>query len=1815
MFVKSITPGSNASRVISAALSFALVMGGTPVAAFAEVSSPATSENPATAPTLSPLGDETAVLAVEVYSVSFLSAATNKSTATYTDADTIRANATLKDANGSKVTFDETYVTYQWQQSDAQRGPWTNIEGATSRDLNLRGLGGKYVNCLITAKNPVPNGSYPSNSRSRGQAVTATASTAIDVYNVTGPTPVATEVGTTITGTATARNHTPQDVSTNKGVTWTWYLNTTASTTGGTKIQGATGNSFTIPQDDANYLGKYIYCTANGGNGEVASNSYAGPIKAKEAAVPAKVTLTQVSALGIPNVGESLTATAYIGSKEATEADKVTYQWQYADTKTTTDISFKDIKGATNSLFVIPEKITDASTNQEVSLIGKYLRVKATAANTVASTTKVTYGSERSLVDPLGPVTRKGEYSLSSAELTTSGVCVNDGDTLGVKAKYIDDTRIEGNVPADAKLTYEWYVADSSDRTNVGTKVSTNATYQLSTAQVGKYIYVKVAAGMNTVTSDRYQVAAANTYEFKQINTTKQTALTTGDKAQVSVMAQALQPKNHATNRFVDVTQKAGVTYAWYTSDTNTDTSQWTQLTGLASSTISVPAAAANKYLKVVATSGTSSVSYVFAEKVADKNSVAGAIAVLQAKGVRGWTPAPVFGTDTNVNEILKAYLTEQGVNTQGFTVKVKTAEVTTPANMGISTADTDNGKITYYNVDPSTLSGSFAVRHQVTNLVFTISKDGISQEYTAPSFTMPWDEDKLEEYLTREANKMAITFASGENAQNVTQNLTLPWKAGAAGNTASWTNVEWSSNDEAVAIQKSAWGDVTGKVSRKASDRTVTLTATVSGLSNWDMPNNLDVTKTFEVTVKGDPQKAAEDTAALQEAVKNFTAQSITYMTNSKTTAADGNITTTRLQLPRTRTLGVDGKFYQVTYASNSPKVSINGYAAKVVRPLPGSAAEPVELTLTITDKNNKEVTASSKVAITLAPYTQQEIDDAVNLMSQAKGAYATGLTRGQTPNAVSNNLTPFQKIYLKEGKLTFSYSYAESSGVLGIVPQQLPGYSDMGAYNQARLFKSSNTAVVLNESLQLAWNSQKETQLTQWQPQPTYNKKVTINSVLTDERFEDAAKLYAKDPVWGAKLASLVNQEVAAQLTILGTTGKEDPNPTAVDPTVPQDPKKQVEVRVALIGPDAKGNIVPWVDYMTGKFTPGTTAVAATKAILEQHGYTCDDSGLTFSKLDGSTLPNGKTQQGAEEQKDGTWRYFVVYLNGEFMKVLPSNYELKDGDVISWVWGDGLTSTVDVPHVPNPQDPAKPAQDPAKPAQDPKTTTSSLPTTKANEVWSTNLLDGRAGALSGTTILDYKGKIFTAVGTSLKVTDAQTGKVVTSVALAARADAAGCRPVVVDGKIIIPLHNGVLQAIDATTYAPLWATPALPQSEGLDQQAISNLTVDGTKVIYGTAAAGFNDADLGGWLVCVDTQTGSVVWQHETKGAGYYWSGAALTADGNLIVANDAGTVTVRNGKTGALVSSVELGAAVRSAVVLNDAKDTAYVVTRDNGTLHKLSYTNGKLSRVTSQKFADWSTSTPVLFEGNVYVGAAFEKETGLAPAGLLAASAVHTPVSKFFSYGGLAVMDAATLKVKHVITSAGGAAIPGDVKSTPLVRKVGNAVYAYFTSNSDKSGVYSYKLGDTQATKIYDAGSKSQYSMGSIVEGSDGSLYYANDSGYLFKLATQTNGASNNNNQGDGSKENSGKSQQDNQGAGSTGTSGKSQQDNQGSTNYGDGQNGDRSGNTKSVNTKPVAKKLPQTDDTTLVAPVGILTGSGLTLLIASWVSRRKKYQGR
>ena len=1141
--------------------------------------------------------------AVDIYSALLAPAGSESGSYVYCVGDTVRALAKEK---GASSFIEASKLNYQWQQSDSKNGSYTDIPGETQETLALDdALQGKYVKCVVSSK--IGSSKYTTRATTAIAAAGSINVTKVQFEGSTGKV----NVGDTLTATATAASG---DVSDNPRVAWSWYYGD-SSTSCNTKVEGAQSNTFTVT--DA-YLGKYIQTRADGGFGEAKATR--GPVVEAGA-----VTLHHVELTGSAKAGAVLTAAAYISSySKVSPTDKVHYQWQYADSKTTSDSGFKDIQDAVDQPTYT---VSDA-------MVGKYIRVKAVSDGAVVSTQKPSYYGGTTSVDPIGPVTIAGQYTLSSVEIKDVATTILQvGRTVTPQAK-VSSGYYNQNAPDDAKLIYTWYAkgGEDGDWQQVTAGVSSDGTLTIGASLAGKTLKVTAYSLDNTVEwVSGTTVAAAGEYDLLRVITTPQaisstTHLVTGD----AVTAEA-QSKRADSNTINGVKVDDGVTFSWFAADTADG--QFAQLEGVEGANITVPAAAAGKYLKVVAASGSSRVETVFANKVIDRDSVDAVVQKLSDKNVK---PAPAYGNDTNLNSVLEAKIAELGF--QGVTAKVDSVQFVSTsdkATVGISAAaDSTNGDITFFDMDPNEYTGYNFDGLRTATVSFTLSKDGETAAYAPVGVNIPWNEDKLQQRLDNVAQQLVIGYSSGDNADAVTGKVTLPYCAGSANK----YEVAWESSSDQVKISGYGWSDYAGAVTRTASDRQVTLTATVKLLSNAGGDStSVTGTHAFDITVKGNPDKVAAEKAALQKKVDaGFTYDNVKYSGGNSVADKDG--LSDDLQMPTTRTLDVDGKYYKIEYSASTDRISFNGYKGTVYQPQPGESAAATSIMLTVTDKLNPEITASKTLDYQVEPLDQENVDAELALMEQAKAGYAAAILNGQDAKAVTGNLHAFQKAYLDaDGNLAWSYDRSTTDATaLGIVPVDLPGYDSMGTQGW-RTFKSSNQAVVSHENLQVT--------------QPEYNSKITITSNLSSQKYARYAERFPGNQTY----AKLANQEVTATITVTGTSGIANP---------------QVSATCSVIGVDAQGNQQTWAAAQNLTLANGATAADLSEELFRQTGLKADynPNGSWGWALNTIASPFDKDLTLGWDSKTG--KYWQLFINGKASSVGAGGYILEEGDSVQWAY-----------------------------------------------------------------------------------------------------------------------------------------------------------------------------------------------------------------------------------------------------------------------------------------------------------------------------------------------------------------------------------------------------------------------------------------------------------------------------------------------------------------------------------------------------------------
>ncbi|MBK5211924.1 MAG: PQQ-binding-like beta-propeller repeat protein [Coriobacteriia bacterium] len=300
--------------------------------------------------------------------------------------------------------------------------------------------------------------------------------------------------------------------------------------------------------------------------------------------------------------------------------------------------------------------------------------------------------------------------------------------------------------------------------------------------------------------------------------------------------------------------------------------------------------------------------------------------------------------------------------------------------------------------------------------------------------------------------------------------------------------------------------------------------------------------------------------------------------------------------------------------------------------------------------------------------------------------------------------------------------------------------------------------------------------------------------------------------------------------------------------------------------------------------------------------------------------------------------------------------------------------------------------------------------------------------------------------------------------------------RPVYADGLIIVPTSDGVVEAVYADTLKRAWVTLPIP-----GQQLTCTLNAVGGYVYVGMADTGWAVPSANGYFKCLEVSTGKVVWEKKNDNAGYYWAGAVVT-HGAAIYAGDDGILTSVDAASGAQVDTMSVGSPVRSTIIKSPTDSSIYFTTHD-GNLYKVAVnTDGSFGASQSVNFCKTSTGAPTISNGKIYAAGLADKGSGV-----------------------LSVVDSETMQVEQSF------AAPGNIQSAPLVTDAyGNDRFVYYTSNITPGALYVSRLGESSsaAQVLYTPAKDMQnYCEFSPIAGTDGTLYYVNDSGYLFAVGNR------------------------------------------------------------------------------------------------------------
>ena len=615
----------------------------------------------------------------------------------------------------------------------------------------------------------------------------------------------------------------------------------------------------------------------------------------------------------------------------------------------------------------------------------------------------------------------------------------------------------------------------------------------------------------------------------------------------------------------------------------------------------------------------------------------------------------PKYGTDKNLLDMAQARLTAGSI--EGVTVAMKAAVSTkdmfTDAHAGIDADGTLHYK---WNDNGTTSSTTLYCRPTLT-----LACGAYNDEAEDVTVALGLDEGKALEALRTQGNRIVIPQELNDDT-TLTSVPHYMVKEGVDESSVDynssddlhlWAEVTWqSSNTSVIGIGSNTtklYAPYTVKVSRPKTDTSVTLTAALT----YSGRDDLKVYFTYTVMVKG-TQKAIEYQEGLELWLSGGTQDPYGALYVPATgEKIDVNNVTTDIHFPTTSDMrsvfadnygaDFDGKYTPILITSSNESVveSLEANAARawVYRPLPGQEDAKVTLTVKILsrpsgsgkDYDNMQVLASKEIQITVPAMSQTEIDAAAAFMKKVctEDVYWEGIRKANTArDNVTGDLWSFMEIVPDGDGYKFLRTSAESQW-LGVKVDDIDGWYNSEQY---RCFRSSVPSVVAHEKLSVT--------------KPQYNTHVKIDSVLTYVEYGKYYEKFSSDPAY-AQFKQFYKQPVSTVVTVIGTTGIEDPSVEDITITV--------NVTGSTFAP-------AFADLTAATYTCKSnayqTAWDALESVLTSNSYTYTGSG---NYVTGVTDPAG-CRLYAGDPAHGEWSGWMYTVNGKMPMLDATTYATLD-------------------------------------------------------------------------------------------------------------------------------------------------------------------------------------------------------------------------------------------------------------------------------------------------------------------------------------------------------------------------------------------------------------------------------------------------------------------------------------------------------------------------------------------------------------------------
>ncbi len=357
---------------------------------------------------------------------------------------------------------------------------------------------------------------------------------------------------------------------------------------------------------------------------------------------------------------------------------------------------------------------------------------------------------------------------------------------------------------------------------------------------------------------------------------------------------------------------------------------------------------------------------------------------------------------------------------------------------------------------------------------------------------------------------------------------------------------------------------------------------------------------------------------------------------------------------------------------------------------------------------------------------------------------------------------------------------------------------------------------------------------------------------------------------------------------------------------------------------------------------------------------------------------------------------------------------------------------------------------------------------------------LTGIGGMTQGGQTLIINNNLYLVHNNKLKIINRETGATLKETTMAANAGFFSMMAYG-EGKIFVPLANGVMQAFRADNLESIWKTETINGKQQLCEVTYHDGYVytgmwqgGGTGTFYCVKAEDEDPADK--------MEIKPRLWESFNKG--YYWSGGTIV-DNAIVFGGDLGALESRDRLTGELLDSIQITGTIRCGTsydvstrriffTAKEEKKVYSVTVNTDGTFNKISLKSGDLS--------GQATTVPVLYNGRLYV------TSGTMTSG-----------------GGLDIIDASTLK-KIYSVNIGGISQANPLVSTAYATPENNyTVYIYLTLNNANGSIVCVKDFEDNTESIVKYSiipSSKQYCTHSLLADELGIMYYKNDAGVLI-----------------------------------------------------------------------------------------------------------------